>query len=134
VAEDLTGWKEDQAMGQPLADVFHIVNEFNRNRCENPVGKVLQTGGIIGLANNTILISKNGKESVVADSGAPIKDSQNKIIGAVLVFRDITDKRKMEAELVKVQKLESSRQSFRPIFYNQTQGQRAWTHGRLFNY
>jgi PAS domain S-box-containing protein len=107
VAEDLTGWKEDQAMGQPLADVFHIVNEFNRNRCEDPVGKVLQTGGIIGLANNTILISKNGKESVIADSGAPIKDSQNKIIGAVLVFRDITDKRKMEAELVKVQKLES---------------------------
>ena len=107
MAEDLTGWKEDEAIGQPLTDVFHIVNEFDRNLCEDPVGKVLETGGIIGLANNTILISKDGKEYVIADSGAPIKDSQNKIIGAVLVFRDITEKRKMEAELVKAQKLES---------------------------
>jgi PAS domain S-box-containing protein len=107
VAEDLTGWKEKETIGKPLTKVFHIVNEFDRNRCEDPVGKVLQTGGIIGLANNTILISKDGKEYVIADSGAPIKDSQNKIIGAVLVFRDITEKRKMEAELVKIQKLES---------------------------
>jgi PAS domain S-box-containing protein len=107
VAEELTGWKEDEASGQPLTDVFNIVDEFDRNRCEDPVGKVLQTGGIIGLSNNTVLISKDGKEYVIADSGAPIKDSQNKILGAVLVFRDITEKRKMEAELVKIQKLES---------------------------
>jgi len=107
VAEELTGWKEEEAIGKPITEVFHIVNEFSRNRGEDPVGKVLQTGGIIGLANHTLLISKDGKEHVIADSGAPIMDSQNKTIGAVLVFRDITEKRKMEKELAKVQKLES---------------------------
>ena len=107
VAEELTGWKEEDAVGRPITTVFHIVNEFSRKRCENPVHKVLETGGVIGLANHTILIGRDGKEYVIADSGAPIRDSQNKIIGAVLVFRDITEKRKMEEELVKVQKLES---------------------------
>jgi PAS domain S-box-containing protein len=107
VAEDLTGWQEKEAMGKPLTKVFHIVDEFNRNRCEDPVRKVMETGGVVGLANNTILIGKDGKEHVIADSGAPIRDRQNKIIGAVLVFRDITEKRKMEAELVNAQKLES---------------------------
>jgi PAS domain S-box-containing protein len=107
VAEELTGWKETEAIGKPLTKVFHIVNEFNRKRCEDPVRKVLETKGIVGLANNTILIGKDGKEYVIADSGAPIMDSQNKIIGAVLVFRDITEKRKMEEEVIKVQKLES---------------------------
>ena len=107
VAEELTGWKEDEAIGKPLTKVFHIVDEFNRKRCEDPVLKVMETGGVVGLANNTILIGKDGKEHVIADSGAPIRDSQNKILGAVLVFRDITEKRKMEAELVNAQKLES---------------------------
>ena len=107
VAEELTGWKEAEAIGKPLANVFHIVNEFNRQRCEDPVRQVMETGAVVGLANNTILIGKDGKEHVIADSGAPIMDSQNKIIGAVLVFRDITENRKMEAELVKAQKLES---------------------------
>ncbi len=107
VAEQLTGWKEEHAIDKPLTKVFHIVNEFNRQRCEDPVNKAIETGGVIGLANNTLLISKDGKEHVIADSGAPIRDNQNKIIGAVLVFRDITEKRKMEAELVNAQKLES---------------------------
>ncbi len=107
VAEELTGWNENEAIGKPLPNVFHIVDEFNRKRCEDPVRKVMQTGGVVGLANNTILIGRDGKEHVIADSGAPIRDSQNKIIGAVLVFRDITEKRKMEAELVNAQKLES---------------------------
>ena len=107
VAEELTGWQEKEALGKPLAQVFHIVDEFNRKRCQDPVRKVMETGGIVGLANNTILIAKDGKEHVIADSGAPIRDSQNEILGAVLVFRDITEKRKMEAELVNAQKLES---------------------------
>ena len=107
VAEDLTGWKEEEAVGRPLNKVFYIVNEFDRKRCEDPVRKVLETGGIVGLANNTLLISKDGKEYVIADSAAPIRDSRNNTIGAVLVFRDITEKRRMEEELVKVQKLES---------------------------
>jgi PAS domain S-box-containing protein len=107
VAEALTGWKEKEAIGMPLTEVFHIVDELTRNRCEDPVRKVIKTGGIVGLANNTMLISKDGHEYIIADSGAPIMDNQNKIIGAVLVFRDITEKRKMEEELVKAQKLES---------------------------
>jgi PAS domain S-box-containing protein len=107
VAEELTGWKEEEAIGKPLTKVFHIVNEFNRKRCEDPVRKVMETAGVVGLANNTILIGKDGKEHVIADSGAPIMDNQHKILGAVLVFRNITDKRKMEEELVKAQKLES---------------------------
>ena len=107
VAEALTGWKEEEALGEPLANVFHIVNELNRKPCEDPVRKVMETGGVVGLANNTILIGKDGEEYVIADSAAPIMDNRSKIIGAVLVFRDITEKRKMEAELVKAQKLES---------------------------
>jgi PAS domain S-box-containing protein len=107
VAEKLTGWQEEEAIGMPITHVFHIVNEFNRERSEDPVRKVLETGGVVGLANNTILIGKDGKEHVIADSGAPIMDNQNKILGAVLAFRDITEKRKMEAELVNAQKLES---------------------------
>jgi PAS domain S-box-containing protein len=107
VAEALTGWKEKEAIGMPLTEVFHIVDEFTRSRCEDPVRKVIKTGGIVGLTNNTMLISKDGHEYIIADSGAPIMDRQNKIIGSVLVFRDITEKRKMQQELVKAQKLES---------------------------
>ncbi len=107
IAEELTGWKEEEAVGKPLTNVFHIVNELNRQLCEDPVRKVMETGGIVGLANNTILVSRDGQEHVIADSAAPIMDSQQKIIGAVLVFRDITEKRKIEEELVKIQKLES---------------------------
>ncbi|MGD2023621.1 MAG: PAS domain S-box protein, partial [Desulfobacterales bacterium] len=107
VAEALTAWPEEEARGEPLIKVFNIVNEFNRKQCEDPVRKVIETGGIVGLANNTILISRDGKEHVIADSAAPIMDRQSNIIGAVLVFRDVSEKRKMEAELVKAQKLES---------------------------
>ncbi len=107
VAEALTAWPEEEARGELLTNVFHIVNEFNRKQCEDPVRKVMETGGIVGLANNTILIGRDGEEHVIADSAAPIMDSQSKIIGAVLVFRDVSEKRKMEAELVKAQKLES---------------------------
>lgn len=107
IAESLTGWQEEEAIGLPLSEVFHIVNEFDRKRSEDPVGKVLETGGIVGLANHTLLISRDGQEYVIADSGAPIMDSNSNIIGAVLVFRDITEKRKMERELINVRKLES---------------------------
>ena len=107
VAETLTGWQEEEAIGLPLSKVFHIVNEFDRKPSEDPVRKVLESGGIVGLANHTLLINKDGKEYVIADSGAPIMDSQSNIIGAVLVFRDITEKRKMEQELINVKKLES---------------------------
>ena len=106
VAELLTGWNQEEAVGKPLETVFTIVNERTRQVCESPVEKVLSKGIVVGLGNNTILISKNGEEKIIADSGAPIRD-KGKIIGVILVFRDITDKRKMEQELLRAQKLES---------------------------
>jgi two-component system, cell cycle sensor histidine kinase and response regulator CckA len=107
VAEEMTGWGQEEAIGKPFDEVFHIMNEKSRLRCENPVEKVLQSGTIIGLANHTVLISRFGKERIIADSGAPIRDQQSRIVGAVLVFRDITEKMKMEEELFKAHKLES---------------------------
>jgi PAS domain S-box-containing protein len=107
VAEEMTGWRQDEAIGKPFDEVFHILNEKSRLRCENPIEKVLQSGTTIGLANHTVLISRFGKERIIADSGAPIRDQLSRIVGAVLVFRDITDKMKMEEELFKAHKLES---------------------------
>ena len=107
VAETLTGWTMEEAVGNPLHTVFHIINEKTRLPCENPVSKVLTGGTIVGLGNDTVLISRDGNERIIADSGAPIRDLNSKIIGVVLVFRDITEKQKMEQELLKAQKLES---------------------------
>lgn len=107
VAEDLTGWAQEEAIGRPLSQVFHIVNEKTRERLESPVDKVLDSGLVIGLANQTVLIDKSGTGRVISDSGAPITDGEGNIIGVVLVFRDVTDRRKMEEELLKAQKLES---------------------------
>ncbi len=107
VAESLTGWSKEEAAGRPLEEVFHIINEQTREICENPVTKVMGSGQIIGLANHTVLITKDGKELSIADSGAPIMNEESNIVGVVLVFRDVTDQLKTERELLKVKKLES---------------------------
>ncbi len=107
VAEHLTGWRLEEARGEPLERIFHIINENTRERCDNPVAKVFETGGIVGLANNTVLVSRDGTERVIEDSGAPILDPQNRTLGVVLVFRDATEKRLMQQERQKAQKLES---------------------------
>jgi PAS domain S-box-containing protein len=107
VAEELTGWKQDEAIGRPLTDVFHIINEKTREPCENPIERVFKTGRIIGLANHTALISREGIERSISDSGAPILDAASDILGAVLVFRDITSQLKIEQEMQKAQRLES---------------------------
>ena len=109
VAESLTGWSQKEAVGKSLEEVFYIINEKTRERCENPFEKILETGGIVGLANNTVLIAKDGTERLLADSGAPICDDDNNILGTVLVFRDVTEKRKMEDDLLKLktEKMES---------------------------
>ena len=90
VAEKLTGWTDDEARGKPLETVFHIINEMTRQVVENPVEKVLREGTVVGLANHTLLIAKDGSERPIADSAAPIFDAQGKIAGVVLVFRDQT--------------------------------------------
>ncbi len=107
VAEHLTGWRQKEALGEPLEKIFNIINENTRKQCDNPVAKVLETGGIVGLANNTVLVGKDRTERVIEDSGAPILDHQNRTLGVVLVFRDATEKRRMQGERQKAQKLES---------------------------
>jgi PAS domain S-box-containing protein len=107
IAGHLTGWPEGEAVGSPLGNVFHIINEKTREICENPVEKVLKTGTVVGLANHTVLISKDGRELAIADSGAPIRRSDGTVIGVVLVFRDMTEKRKTEEEMARLSKLES---------------------------
>jgi PAS domain S-box-containing protein len=107
VAEDLTGWTQAEAAGRPLAEVFRILHEHTRQPAEDPVAKVLATGRIVGLANHTVLISRDGAERAIADSGAPIRDPQSRIHGVVLVFRDVTEKQRVEAELQKALRLES---------------------------
>ena len=102
-AQDLTGWKMAEANQKPVMEVFNIVNETTRQKTENPVDKVLQLGIICSLANHTILIKKDGTEISIDDSGAPIKDAKGLTSGVVLVFRDITERRKAENMLRQVE-------------------------------
>ena len=98
VAEALTGWTELEAGGQPLSQVFHIVNETTRELVESPADKVQRTGAVVGLANHTILIAKDGRETQIDDSGAPVRDDDGNLTGIVLVFRDIDERRAAERE------------------------------------
>jgi two-component system, cell cycle sensor histidine kinase and response regulator CckA len=107
IAEELTGWSQQDAIGKSLQDVFNIINERTGQPCENPINQVLETGLSRKLANHTALISRDGTLYTIEDTGSPIFDNDNKIIGAVLVFRDTTSQRKIEEELFKVKKLES---------------------------
>jgi PAS domain S-box-containing protein len=105
IAEELTGWQEEESRGISLHKVFPIFNEDTRAAVENPVDKVRRLGTIVGLANHTYLISKDGTEICIDDSGAPICDSSGKMIGIVLVFRDITERRMSEGALMRAEKL-----------------------------
>ncbi len=107
VAEALTGWRQEAAQGRPLQEIFRIVNEQTRIACENPVDRVLREMRVVELANNTLLIAKDGTERVIADSGAPILGADGRLIGMVLVFRDITEKKMLVEEMQKAAKLDS---------------------------
>ncbi|MCF6246666.1 MAG: PAS domain S-box protein [Desulfobacula sp.] len=107
VAEELTGWGHQEAVGHPLEEVFHIISELTGEQCENPVTKVIGSGQTVGLANHTVLVAKDGRKLSIADSGAPILDTESNIIGVVLVFRDVTEQIKNEKEMHKIKKLES---------------------------
>ena len=95
-AQALTGWSQTDALGQLLADVFRIVHEDTREPVENPAIRALQTGTIIRLANHTVLLARTGEEHPVDDSAAPIRDESGTTVGAVLVFRDVSERKRTD--------------------------------------
>jgi PAS domain S-box-containing protein len=97
IALSLVKWPEVEVVGKHLDDVFRIVNEFTRKAVESPVARVLREGNIVGLANHTTLIARDGAEAPIDDSAAPIRGADGVVQGTVLVFRDISDRRKAEA-------------------------------------
>jgi PAS domain S-box-containing protein len=98
VAQRLTGWGAD-AVERPLEEVFRIVNEGTRAAVESPVARVIRDGAVVGLANHTVLLGRDGKEVPIDDSGAPIRDARGRVVGVVLVFRDVTERRRSERAL-----------------------------------
>ncbi|WP_438022090.1 ATP-binding protein [Sorangium sp. So ce233] len=96
VAEQLTGWTSGEATGRPVAEVFRAVNEATREPIENPTVRVLREGVVMGLANHTVLVARGGGETPIDDSAAPIRDAGGEVIGAVLVFRGIAERRALE--------------------------------------
>ncbi len=99
VAENLTGWRAEEAAGRPLGDVFYIVNAVTREPVANPVKQVMKTGQIVGLATHTLLIARDGSEHQIADSAAPIRAADDALTGVVLVFRDITEAYQKDLQL-----------------------------------
>jgi diguanylate cyclase len=99
VAQDLTGWDEASAIGRPFTDIFTILNEKTREHQPNPVEIVLQTGKVVELSNHSIIVSRSGNEHPITDNAAPIRDDKGNTVGAVLVFRDVTDEKKYLSEI-----------------------------------
>jgi PAS domain S-box-containing protein len=116
VAEQLTGWSQAEAVGRPLEEVFHIVNELTREGVESPVRRVVREGVVVGLANSTILIARDGVERPIADSGAPVHDENGKLLGVVLVFRDQTEERRQQ------EMLRESEERYRSTLENMLEG------------
>ena len=107
IAEHLTGWSESDAAGELLTAIVQIVDERTGQPCVNPVDQVIAGGQIVGLTNHTMLIDKDGREYFITVSGAPIFDRQDRILGVVLVFRDVTERQRIDKEMLKMEKLQS---------------------------
>ena len=99
VAQDLTGWKNEDAKGEELSRIFHIVNEHTNQKCQNPAETVIRDGKKTGLANHTVLIAKDGTRYQIADSASPIRDDNDNLIGVIIVFRDVTKDYEMQRKL-----------------------------------
>jgi PAS domain S-box-containing protein len=99
VAQALTGWRQSEAAGMPVENVVNIVDERTRAPAENPCVRAMRDGVVVGLANHTILIAKDGTEVALDDSAAPIRDGAGNVVGAVLIFRDVSDRRRADERL-----------------------------------
>jgi PAS domain S-box-containing protein len=110
VAEALTGWSSAAAEGRPLPEIFRIVNEATREQVEDPAARVLREGMVVGLANHTTLLARNGRDIPIDDSGAPIYDENGAVAGVVLVFRDVTARRQAQRQV------EESERRYRLLF------------------
>jgi PAS domain S-box-containing protein len=102
-AERLSGWREDEALGKPIEDVFLLQREDNQESIENPVRHAIRVAEVVGLANHTVLVSKDGHIIGVDDSASPIRDGAGNVIGGVLVFRDVTERRNEQRALMEAQ-------------------------------
>jgi PAS domain S-box-containing protein len=134
VAEELTGWKQEEAQGKSLEEIFPIINEDTRQNVENPVRRVMREGKVAGLANHSVLIAKDGTEHPITDSGAPIHNEKDEITGVVLVFRDQT------LERVAQKALQESERKFRETvkhldegYYSVTADGLLLDHNQAFN-
>lgn len=107
VAELLTGWKWEDALGKGLGEAFHIINQETRTIIENPVTKAILETLVVSPQSHIILISKDGRETIISLSAAPIRDDVGKIKGVVFVFREVIEHKREETEFLKPQKLES---------------------------
>ena len=107
VSEALTGWPQEDAKGRPIAEILHLIDETSRTIQDNPVEILLKSGKAVDILDNTLLVARDGKERLISDSVSPIVDRKSNIIGTVLVFRDITEKRNTEEKLLKSEKIES---------------------------
>lgn len=107
VAETLTGWKEGEAVGKHISEIFNVKDEKTGKKSKNLVEAVIKTGDTVEPSNNLLMVTKDSNERKVAQSAAPIRDENDQIIGIVLVFRDVTQKQKIDEELKKMQRLES---------------------------
>lgn len=116
VAEHLTAWTKEEAIGRPLEEIFRIFHEFTRQPAKDPTHEAIRDGVVVGLANNTILISKEGSECPIDDSAAPIRNVDGEVVGAVLVFRDISDKKRA------AEALDESEGRFRTLFDSMDEG------------
>ncbi|MBC8164135.1 MAG: PAS domain S-box protein [Roseiflexaceae bacterium] len=136
VAESLTGWTTDQALGKPIDTIFTIVNEQTRAPAEVPVARVLRDQVVVGLANHTALVRRDGSSLPIDDSAAPVRDGQGALVGAVLVFRDISERYRDE------QKLRESEQRYRglvnalpiSVWTNSPEGQITYRNRRWHDY
>src|SRR3990167_4134683 len=96
VAQSMTGWTQEKAIGKPIEAVFKIINETTRLPAENPAIRALRDGAVVGLANHTMLIAKDGTERPIDDSAAPTLDAAGQVKGVALVFRDVSQRKRVE--------------------------------------